>query len=213
MIHKISARKFRLKTLKTCNFKFNSAEPCSKIFDPSLSGEFAPWTELDIESAINITWVSSGSDIFEWTFASYCLGHYLLILFLNVCYTTFWSVKIFTRCIPYFEEYWTYKVPVRELCYPQNALFTWKTYSMWRSRVAIFLRILSILRLLAMKKSIAISYIEIYHSFAILNSGIKSDKIICFVISLQPYYTTLWKFYREIRNINIWCWKFQQLKC
>ena len=94
----------------------------------------------------------------------------------------------------------------RELCYPQNALFIWKTYSMWRSRVAVFLRILTILRLLAMKKSIAISYIEIYPSFAILNSGIKSEKIICCVISLQPYYTTLWKFYREIRNINIWWW-------
>ena len=43
------------KILRNCNFKFNSAEPCSKMFDPSLSGEFAPWTELEIESAINIT--------------------------------------------------------------------------------------------------------------------------------------------------------------
>ena len=62
------------KILRNCNFKFNSAEPCSKMFDPSLSGEFAPWTELEIESAINITWVSSGSEFFGWTFASYYLA-------------------------------------------------------------------------------------------------------------------------------------------
>ena len=134
MIHKISARKFRLKTLKTCNFKFNSAEPCSKIFDPSLSGEFAPWTELDIESAINITWVSSGSEILGWTFGSYFFSSLFTNSFFKRMLHNILNCKNMYEVYPILWRILNLQDSSRELCYPQNALFTWKTYSMWRLR-------------------------------------------------------------------------------
>ena len=77
------------KIVKTLDFKFSSAEPCSKMFDPSFRGEFAPWTELEIESAINTTCVSSGFDIFGWTFSSYFslfrLRQFALIFKICIC--------------------------------------------------------------------------------------------------------------------------------